>query len=352
MARTYDCSTPDRRSGDLGGWGMSFEAVPQLVRAPTRLGAGSLHIACANSAHFFACEMHIAMIRCGGRIRVRHDLLRGSGAAPRRCVRNAAQGSRIRNPFSYLPRSERTTGEGDNMRTTIVTTVAVLAVLSSGLPAYAKGPQVKSTVEAELKLKQDGPDVQVRVEASGLSPDKLFTVRAYRSDVGDCGMGPALAAFDTSSDEEGELNITGEFLDGSLDDIGSVSIRRSGPPPENEPAVCWQDLLEIPLDDTLGDIDCNDLPTPGMLEAGDTVDGNLIVSSGDCSVAGTVDGNVINHGSGDVALNGALDGNIELEGRDGSASGDGSINGNIVCKGTDTTSSFSGSINGNIECGP
>ncbi len=134
------------------------------------------------------------------------------------------------------------------MRTTIVTTV-VLAVLSSALPAYAEGPQLTSTVEAELKLKQDGPDVQVSVNARGLSPDRLFTIRLYRSDVGDCGMGPALAAFDTSSDQEGELKTRGEFLDGSLDDIGSISIRRSGPPPENEPAVCWQDLLEVPLDD-------------------------------------------------------------------------------------------------------
>ncbi len=134
------------------------------------------------------------------------------------------------------------------MRTIIVTTV-VLAVLSSGLPAYAEGPQVTSTVEAELKLKQDGPDVQVKVEASGLSPDKLFTIRLYRTDVGDCGMGPALAAFDTSSDEKGKLKTTGVFLDGDIADIGSVSIRRSGPPPENEPAVCWQDLLEVPLDE-------------------------------------------------------------------------------------------------------
>ena len=145
--------------------------------------------------------------------------------------------------------------KGHNMRTTIVTTV-VLAMLSSALPAYAEGPQLTSTVEAELKLKQDGPDVQVSVNASGLSPDRLFTIRLYRSDVGDCGMGPALAAFDTSSDEKGELTIGGEFLDGNLDDIGSVSIRRSGPPSENEPAVCWQDLLEVPLDDD--DDDDND----------------------------------------------------------------------------------------------
>ncbi len=95
---------------------------------------------------------------------------------------------------------------------------------------------------------------------------------------------------------------------------------------------------------TFGDIDCNDLPTPGILETGDTVDGNLFVSSGDCTVDGTVDGNVINHGSGDVALNGSLNGNIELESRGGSASGDGFINGNIVCNGTDTTSSYSGTI--------
>ncbi len=101
---------------------------------------------------------------------------------------------------------------------------------------------------------------------------------------------------------------------------------------------------------TFGDIDCNDLPTPGALEAGDTVDGNLTVSSGDCIVDGTVDGNIINHGSGDIALNGSLNGNIELEGEGGSASGGGSINGNIVCNGTDTSALFPGDINGNVDC--
>ncbi len=166
------------------------------------------------------------------------------------------------------------------MRTIIVTTV-VLAVLSSGLPAYAEGPQVTSTVKAELKLKQDGPDVQVKVEASGLSPDKLFTIRLYRSDVGDCGMGPALAAFDTSSDEEGELTIRGEFLDGNLDDIGSVSIRRSGPPPENEPAVCWQDLLEVALGDDDDDDESGSDNSSGDSSSGDSSSGDS--SSSDSS---------------------------------------------------------------------
>ncbi len=101
---------------------------------------------------------------------------------------------------------------------------------------------------------------------------------------------------------------------------------------------------------TFGDIDCSDLTTAGILEAADTVDGNLTVSSGDCTVDGTVDGNIVNEGSGDVALNGSLNGNIELEGSGSSASGDGSINGNIVCSATDTTSSFSGDIDGNVEC--
>ncbi len=88
-----------------------------------------------------------------------------------------------------------------------------------------------------------GPDVRVQVKARGLSPDKAFTVRLYQATVGDCGMGPALAAFDGTSDGKGKLKITGVFVGGDLDDIGSVSIRRSGPPPENEPAICWQDLL-------------------------------------------------------------------------------------------------------------
>ena len=102
---------------------------------------------------------------------------------------------------------------------------------------------------------------------------------------------------------------------------------------------------------TFGDIDCADLPTAGTLEADETVDGNLTVSSGaDCTIEGTVDGNIINNGGGDVALNGSLDGNIELEGDGGSASGDGDINGNIVCKGTGTTSAHTGVVDGNVEC--
>ncbi len=118
----------------------------------------------------------------------------------------------------------------------------MLAVVSGNLPAYADGPRLKSTIKAELKLNQKGPDVRVTVKASGLSSDELFTVRLYTFDVGDCGMGPALAAFDTSSDKRGKLKISGRLLNGEIDDIGSVSIRRSGPPSENEPAVCWQDL--------------------------------------------------------------------------------------------------------------
>lgn len=127
------------------------------------------------------------------------------------------------------------------MRHILVITL-VFAVVSFSLPAYANGPKLKSTIKAELKLRQDGPDVRVKVKASGLSSDKLFTVRLYQFDVGDCGMGPALAAFDTPSNGKGKLKIIGELLNGDLDDIGSVSIRRSGPPSDNEPAVCWQDL--------------------------------------------------------------------------------------------------------------
>ncbi len=124
----------------------------------------------------------------------------------------------------------------------ILAITLVFAVVSISLPAYADGSRLKSTIKAELKLKQTGPDVRVTVKASGLSPGAQFTIRAYRFDVGDCGMGPALAAFDTSSDERGKLKVRGELINGDLDDIGSVSIRRSGPPSDNEPAICWQDL--------------------------------------------------------------------------------------------------------------
>ena len=48
---------------------------------------------------------------------------------------------------------------------------------------------------------------------------------------------------------------------------------------------------------TFGDIDCS-TDLGGTLAVGDTVDGNLTVSSDDgCIVEGTVDGNIINQGS-------------------------------------------------------
>ena len=111
----------------------------------------------------------------------------------------------------------------------IVTTVA-LAVLASGLPAFA-GPDLSSTIDAELTLEQVGSDIEIDVNVEGLTADVVFTVRAYvpqqpgLSPSSDCGAAPAVA-FATSSDENGTLSITDLIPNRDLDEIGSVSIRR------------------------------------------------------------------------------------------------------------------------------
>ena len=79
------------------------------------------------------------------------------------------------------------------MRKIIVTvTTLALAVLSSGLPAFAGGPQVESTIKAKLELRQNGPDVEIRVKVEGLTPDVVFTVRAYLPAAS--GMAPSSSA--------------------------------------------------------------------------------------------------------------------------------------------------------------
>jgi len=103
--------------------------------------------------------------------------------------------------------------------------------------------EVEASIEAELELEQDGTDVDVEVEAEGLASNADFTVRAYISTVTNCmrGTGNALAAFDGTSNSEGELEISGTIAGKVVDDVGSVSIRSTGSPGTNPPVVCFQD---------------------------------------------------------------------------------------------------------------
>ena len=85
--------------------------------------------------------------------------------------------------------------------------------------------EVEASIEAELELEQDGTGVDVEVEAEGLASNADFTVRAYISTVTNCmrGAGNALAAFSGTSDDEGELEISGTIPTADVDDVGSVS---------------------------------------------------------------------------------------------------------------------------------
>jgi len=81
------------------------------------------------------------------------------------------------------------------------------------------------------------------VEADGLTSIESYTVRAYKADITNCmrGAGNALAAFTETSDGDGELEISGTIAGIDVGDVGSVSIRSTGPPPDNPPVVCFQD---------------------------------------------------------------------------------------------------------------
>ena len=131
----------------------------------------------------------------------------------------------------------------------LLSILAIAAVLITGSLAISPiaiaddDEEVEASIEAELKLEQDGDDVIVEVEAEGLASDADFTVRAYKSDVNNCmrGAGNALAGFDVTSSEDGELEISGTISDKVVDDVGSVSIRSAGSPGSNPPVVCFQD---------------------------------------------------------------------------------------------------------------
>jgi len=85
-----------------------------------------------------------------------------------------------------------------------------------------------------------GDDVVVTVKAKGLASDRSFTVRAY-TEATDCGGAPAAGIGTDTSDKKGKLKISGTILNAVVDDVESVSIRSTGMPPTNPPAVCFQD---------------------------------------------------------------------------------------------------------------
>ena len=128
------------------------------------------------------------------------------------------------------------------LATIVAVTILGLATSSIALNSTAEAAKgdVKASIKADLKIKQVGDDVVVTVKAKGLASDKSFTVRAYTGAT-DCGGPPAVAIGTDTSDKKGKLKISGTILNAVVDDVESVSIRSSGPPPSNPPVVCFQD---------------------------------------------------------------------------------------------------------------
>jgi len=125
----------------------------------------------------------------------------------------------------------------------IIVAVTILGLATSSIAlnsiAEAAKGDVKESIKADLKIQQKGSDVVVKVKAKGLEPNESFTVRAY-TDAMDCGGPPAEGIGTDTSDKKGKLKISGTIIGVDVDDVESVSIRSTGPPPDNPPVVCFQ----------------------------------------------------------------------------------------------------------------
>jgi len=130
-----------------------------------------------------------------------------------------------------------------NMRNMViaVAVVSAMLVLTVALAQDESRP-VNAQINAHLRLADNGSGIDIRANVTGLLPNTDFTLRAYTSGVKDCGAAPAEALFATSN-PNGYLTFRGTVsgVVVVVDDVGSVSIRRTGPPGENEPVICWQD---------------------------------------------------------------------------------------------------------------
>ena len=99
--------------------------------------------------------------------------------------------------------------------------------------------EVEASIEAELELEQDGADVDVEVEAEGLEPNEDFTLRAYSGT--DCKGSLAGNPLKTeTSDDEGNLEISGTIDDEVVGDVNSVSIRDDDGTSLGQIVVCFQ----------------------------------------------------------------------------------------------------------------
>jgi len=122
------------------------------------------------------------------------------------------------------------------MAALVLVAVAVSAlVINFGMVQAAKG-DVKASIKADLKLKDEGTNVDVKVKANGLKPNVTFVVRAYGSD--NCS-GSLLAVIGSDdSGNKGKIKIS-KTIPFNIDDVNSVSVRDPGAP--GKIVVCFQD---------------------------------------------------------------------------------------------------------------
>jgi len=122
------------------------------------------------------------------------------------------------------------------MATLVLVAVAVSALVLSFGMVQATEDKVKKSFD--LELKQNGPDVDVKVKAKGLEPNVIFTVRAYDPET-DCGTGPAVVIGFENSGGNGNIAISGTISDRDVDTVESVSIRS----PNGGPGILVQCFL-------------------------------------------------------------------------------------------------------------
>jgi len=123
------------------------------------------------------------------------------------------------------------------MAALVLVAVAVSALVINFGMVQAAGGDVKASIKADLKIKQNGADVDVKVKANGLKPNVTFVVRAYGSD--NCS-GSLLAVIGSDdSGNKGKIKISGTISPEDITDVNSVSVRDPGAP--GKIVVCFQD---------------------------------------------------------------------------------------------------------------
>ena len=119
----------------------------------------------------------------------------------------------------------------------VVVVAAVSALVMNFGMVQAAGGDVK--IGADLKIKQKGLDVVVKVKANGLEPNEDFAMRAYSSE--NCAGGLMMKDGPVFSNDKGKIKFSVTIPGKIVDSVNSVSIRDDTGTSKGPIVVCFHD---------------------------------------------------------------------------------------------------------------